>query len=63
MPDVSSAIVSGTTIYGTSRSSPRKFYPHHLAAISAAIVTANAKVIATAAAGMNKRLTRGTVDA
>ena len=33
-----------TTIYGTSRSSPRTFYSHHLAAVSAAIVTADAKV-------------------
>ena len=39
-----------TTIYGTSRSSPNKFYPHHLAAISAAVVTADAKAIAIAAA-------------
>ena len=27
-----------TTIYGSSRASPKKFYFHHLAAISAAIV-------------------------
>ena len=52
-----------TTIYGTSRSSPRKFYQHHLAAVSAAIVTADAKVIATATTEMNKHLTHGNTGA
>ena len=37
--------VDGTTIYGTSRSSPRSFYGHHAAAVSAAIVFAESAVI------------------
>ena len=37
--------VDDTTIYGTSRSSPRSFYGHHAAAVSAAIVFAESAVI------------------
>ena len=39
-----------STVYGTSRSSPRAFYPHHLAAISSAIVDADAHAILSKAA-------------
>ena len=39
-----------TTVYGTSRASPRAFYPHHLAAISSAIVGADAHTVLAHAA-------------
>ena len=41
---------SRTHLYGTARTSPRAYYAHHLAAISAAIVTADALVVLEAAA-------------
>ena len=42
-----------TTAYGTSRGSPRAFFPHHAAAISAAITGADAHSILTDAASRN----------
>ena len=41
------------TTYGTARSSPHRFYAHHSAAISAAIVFADARTIDAAAAHMS----------
>ena len=38
------------TVYGAARTSPTSYYAHHLAAISAAIVTADALVVLQAAA-------------
>ena len=32
-----------STVYGLSRASPKSFFPHHLAAISSAIVCADAR--------------------
>ena len=46
-----------TTVYGSSRAAPRSFYPHHLAAISAAIVQADALALTNAAAAQNCALT------
>ena len=48
-----------STCYGTSPSSPQSFYPHHLAAISAAVVGADAHTIATKAASLSFALTAG----
>ena len=42
-----------TTAYGSSRASPRAFFPHHAAAISAAIVSADAHAVLTDAASRN----------
>ena len=42
-----------TTAYGTSRGSPRAFFPHHAAAISAAIIGADAHAILADAASRN----------
>ena len=42
-----------TTAYGTSRGSPRAFFPHHAAAISAAIAGADAHAILADAASRN----------
>ena len=42
-----------TTVYGSSRGSPRAFFPHHAAAISAAITSADAHAILTDAATRN----------
>ena len=38
------------TVYGQSRASPSHHYPHHLAAISSAIVAADARIILNHAA-------------
>ena len=48
-----------TTIYGESRASTRDFFPHHLAAISAAIVFADANTLSAESAHLNYRLTTG----
>ena len=42
-----------TTAYGSSRGSPRAFFPHHAAAISAAITGADAHAFLTDAASRN----------
>ena len=47
------------TVYGTSRASPRAFRDHHTAAISSAIVCADALVIETAAATIGFKLSMG----
>ena len=46
-----------TTVYGTSRTSPQSFFPHHLAAISAAIAQAESHTLITYAATRNLFLT------
>ena len=46
-----------STIYGVARSSPRTHLTHHLAAISHAIVTADAATVLEFAAVLNARLT------
>ena len=48
-----------STPYGTSRASPKSFFAHHLAAISSAIVCADARTIANAAAHLAFKLTHG----
>jgi len=48
-----------TTVYGTSRASHRDFFPHHLAAISSAIVFADANTLSAEAAHLNYKLTTG----
>ena len=47
---VTTSTGADTTIYGTSRASHHAFFPHHLAAISAAIVGADADTLLNAAA-------------
>ena len=47
------------TVYGTSRASPHCFYAHHVAAISSAIVHANALILLNAAASMSFKLSVG----
>ena len=44
-----SAALPHRTVYGAGRASPRDFTTHHAAAISAAIVTADAAAITAAA--------------
>ena len=39
-----------STVYGTSHASPRSFFPHHVAAVSSAIVLADALVLRNRAA-------------
>ena len=48
-----------STRYGLSRSSPRTFLAHHRAAISAAVVLADATTILLAAPAMSFKLTMG----
>jgi hypothetical protein len=47
------------TAYGTARHSPRTFYSHHAAAISAAIVTADALTVLETAAHASYMLSIG----
>ena len=48
-----------STCYGTARTSPHSFLSHHLAAISAAIATADATSVMHAAAAMSFKLSMG----
>ena len=48
-----------STRYGISRASPRSFYAHHIAAISAAIALADASSVLNGAAAMSFRLAIG----
>ena len=48
-----------STCYGTARTSPRSYFAHHTAAISAAIVSADATSVMRAAAAMSFRLSMG----
>jgi hypothetical protein len=48
-----------STRYGLSRSSPRTFLAHHRAAISAAVVLADATTVLLAAPAMSFKLTMG----
>ena len=48
-----------STCYGTARTSPSAFYAHHLAAISHAIVAADAILVLHAAAAMSFKLSVG----
>ena len=41
-----------STVYGTGRASPKSFYTHHVAAISSAIVRADALLVRNAAASL-----------
>jgi len=50
-----------STVYGTARSSARTFYPHHAAAISSSIVTADALTITNHAASLSFQLSMGLV--
>ena len=47
-----------STVYGTAPASPKTFYRHHTAAISAAVVYADANVLLNAAASASFELTR-----
>ena len=46
-----------STIYGSSRASPRSFFPHHLAAISSAIVHTDALVLVNHGSNLSFQLT------
>ena len=48
-----------STVYGTSRSSPSSFHDHHLAAISTAIVAADAVTVQHAAMAMSFKVSVG----
>ena len=48
-----------STVYGTSRASPRGFYAHHSASASAAIALADATSVLNGAAAMSFRLAHG----
>eukprot|EP00966_Prymnesium_polylepis_P200675 4650017-Prymnesium_polylepis.1 len=47
---------SVSTVYGRSRASPRSFFVHHLAAVSAAIVAAESLDVRVWADGMHRAL-------
>ena len=51
--------LADTTIYGTSRTSTKKFRPHHTSAMSAAIVYADARQIDAEARRLNRRAALG----
>ena len=48
--------IHDTTVYGTSRAAPRSFFPHHLAAISSAIVIEDALALVNHGANLNFNL-------
>ena len=48
-----------SSCYGTARTSPRSYFPHHTAAISAAIAIADATSVMHATAAMSFRLSLG----
>ena len=50
-----------STVYGLSRASPKSFFPHHLAAISSAIVCADARSIRNHAASLATQLSYGMI--
>ena len=50
-----------STVYGLSRASPKSFFPHHLAAISSAIVCADARSIRNHAAPLATQLSHGMI--
>ena len=50
-----------STVYGLSRASPKSFFPHHLAAISSAIVCADARSIRNHAASLATQLSHGMI--
>ena len=57
-----------TTVYGSARGSPSSFYAHHLASISASIVTADALTVLQHAAHLSHVARRaapqpGAIDA
>ena len=47
------------TVYGSARTSPQRFLPHHLAAISASIVLADASTLCDHASQLCSRRTLG----
>ena len=51
-----------STVYGTARASPKAFHPHHSAAISAAVTTADANALLNTAAFLSFELTRSPLD-
>ena len=50
-----------STPYGDGRASPRSFFPHHLAAISSAIVRADALAIRNNAAAVSFSLSHSLI--
>jgi len=50
-----------STQYGLGRASPQSFFPHHLAAISSAIVRADALSIRNNAASLAFQLSHGII--
>ena len=48
-----------STVYGSSRASPKGFFAHHTAAISAAVTLADAAVILNTASSMSFKLSIG----
>ena len=47
------------TVYGTGKASPRDFLSHHTAALSSALVAADANNVLAAAAALDHRLVSG----
>ena len=47
------------TVYGTGKASPRDFLSHHTAALSSALVAADANNVLAAAAALDRRLVSG----
>ena len=49
--------IHDSTVYGTSRASPRSYFGHHLAAISASVVVSDANTLVNHGAALNLTLT------
>ena len=47
------------TVYGSGKASPRDFLSHHTAALSSALVAADANNVLAAAAALDHRLVSG----
>ena len=54
--NVARGVTQDTTVYGSARVSPKKFYAHHIAEISAAIVFTDALAIRDAASQQSRRI-------
>ena len=54
---VHKGVVVDSTAYGLSRASPQAYLPHHLACLSAAVVTRDAQSVRQAARELDRRLT------
>ena len=54
---VHKGVAADTTAYGVSRASPQAYLPHHLACLSAAVVSHDAQSVRHAAREADRRLT------